>query len=59
MSPRAGRRALAYGNRGPGVDGAGRPRRGGAPERRLRSSRCAGAGGPEFVPVCRGPPRHS
>ena len=59
MSPRAGRRARADGNRGTGVDVAGRPRRGRAPERRLRSSRCADAGGPEFVPVCRGPPRRS
>ena len=35
MSPRAGRRARAYGDRGPGVDGAGRQRRGAAPERGL------------------------
>ena len=57
MSPRAGRRARAYGDRGAGTDGAGRPRRGASPERGLRSSRSAGAGGSEFVPVCRGPPR--
>ena len=48
MSPRAGRRARAYGNRGPGVDGGGRPRRAGVPERRLRPSCCVGAGGSEF-----------
>ena len=59
MSPRAGRRARAYGDRGVGVDGAGRPRRGASLERGLRSGRCAGAGGSEFVPVCRGPPRRS
>ena len=59
MSPRAGRRARAYGDLGAGTDGAGRPQRGAAPERRLRSSRRASAGGSEFVPVCRGPPRRA
>ena len=56
MSPRLVWRARADGNRGPGVDGAGQPRHGAAPERRRRSSRCAGARGSDFVPACRGPP---
>ncbi len=59
MSPREAVGRAPTANRGPGVDGAGRQRRGASPERRLRSSRCAGAGGSEFVPACRGPPHCS
>jgi hypothetical protein len=56
MSPRAGRRARAYGDLGAGTDGARRQHPGALPEMGWRSTPSTSAGGCEFVSPSRGPP---
>jgi hypothetical protein len=56
MSPRVACRALAYGERGAGTDGARRQHPGALPKTSWRSGPSRSAGGCEFVSPSRGPP---